>query len=314
MRALVFGATGYVGGHVAARLARSGWTVTGFARTADGAGRVAALGAAPVVGDVDDAPFVRRLARAHDVVVWAAQLMVDHEQRFITRLIADLEVTATTLVFVSGTGVLSERTDGFWSENAFAEDEPFAPRRQLAARVESERLVRQAAERGLRTLCLRPPLIWGDGVSSVIADLYHSARLTGAVCYVGPGLNGYSNVHVEDLVDLIELALAKGAAGALYHCVSGEANFRMMAETIAARLGAPARSVGLDEAERIWGRAALLIVFAASSRSRCPRARDELGWRPDPARLDFLGECLNPAFAQPAERGRRSWEPPAPTR
>jgi nucleoside-diphosphate-sugar epimerase len=314
MRALVFGATGYVGGHVTARLARSGWTVTGFARTADGAERVAALGAAAAVGDVDDAPFIRRLARAHDVVVWAAQLMVDHEQRFITRLIADLEGTATTLVFISGTGVLSERTDGFWSENAFAEDEPFAPRRQLAARAESERLVRQAADRGLRTLCLRPPLIWGDGVSSVIADLYHSARQTGAVCYVGPGLNGYSNVHVEDLVDLVELALAKGVAGALYHCVSGEVNFRMMAETIAAHLGLPARSVGIEEAERIWGRAALLIVFAASSRSRCLRARDELGWRPDPARLDFLGECLNPAFAHPADRGRRSWEPPAPRR
>jgi nucleoside-diphosphate-sugar epimerase len=314
VRALVFGATGYVGGHIAARLARSGWTVTGFARTPDGAERVAALGAAPAVGDVDDAPFIRRLARAHDVVVWAAQLMVDHEQRFIARLLADLEGTATTLVFISGTGVLSERTDGCWSENTFAEDEPFTPRRQLAARVESERLVRQAAGRDLRTLCIRPPLIWGDGVSSVIADLYHSACQTGAVCYVGPGLNGYSNVHIEDLVDLVELALAKGAAGALYHCVSGEVNFRMMAETIAARLGVPARSVGIDEAERIWGRAALLIVFAASSRSRCPRARAELGWRPDPARLDFLGECLNPAFAQPAARGRRSWEPPAPPR
>jgi nucleoside-diphosphate-sugar epimerase len=311
MRALVFGATGYVGGHVTARLAASGWLVTGFARDPAGAGRVAALGATPALGDVDDAPLIRRLARAHDVVIWAAQLMVDHEQRFMTRLLGDLAGTGKTLFFVGGTGVLSERTDGLWSERTFAEDEPFEPRRQLVARVESERLVREAAGRGLRTLCVRPPMIWGDGVSSVIADLYHSARQTGAVCYVGPGLNGYSNVHVEDLVDLVELALERGASGALYHCVSGEVNFRMMAETIAAHLGLPARSVEPEEAERIWGRAALSIVFAASSRSRCPRARDELGWRPDPTRLDFLGECLNPAFAARTERGRRSWEPPA---
>jgi nucleoside-diphosphate-sugar epimerase len=311
MRALVFGATGYVGGHVAARLVRSGWTVTGFARNAAGAERVRALCAEPAVGDLDDAELIRRLAAEHDAIIWAAQLMVDHELRFITGLLQALEGAGKTLLFVSGTGVLSERTDGFWSENTFAEDEPFEPRRQLTARIESERLVRAAAERGVRTFVVRPPLIWGDGVSSVIADIHHSARETGSVCYLGPGLNMYSNVHVEDLVDLMELALAKGVSGALYHCVSGEVNFRMMAEAIASRLGVPARSVDLEEAERIWGRAALLIVFAASSRSRCPRARAELGWRPDPARLDFLAECVNPAFVAQTDRAQRSWEPPA---
>jgi nucleoside-diphosphate-sugar epimerase len=313
MRTLVFGATGYVGGHVVARLAGAGRAVTGFARSAAGAQRVRALGAVPALGDIDDADFVLSLAREHDTIIWAAQLMVDHEQRFISALLAALEGSGKTLVFISGTGVLSERTDGFWSEKTFAEDEPFEPRRQLIARVESERLVRAASQRGVRTFCVRPPLIWGDGVSSVIADLHHSARQTGSVCYLGPGLNGYSNVHIEDLVDLIELALEKGVSGALYHCVSGEVNFRMMAQTIAQGLGLPARSIDLEEAERVWGRAALLIVFAASSRSRCPRARDELGWRPDPARLDFLGECLNPAFVQQAERGRRSWEPTSAT-
>ncbi|WP_375397616.1 NAD-dependent epimerase/dehydratase family protein [uncultured Sphingomonas sp.] len=306
MRILVFGATGYVGRHVVARLVTAGHDVTGFIRNPADAALVETQGARAVAGDVA-APATIALFADHDVVVWAAQLMLEDERRFVEAALAALADTGKTFLFTGGTSLISERTDGDWSENSFAEDDAFESRRQIAARLDTERLVRAAGGPGLRTICLRPPLIWGNHAIKPIADLYHSARETGAVCYVGRGLNCYSSVHVDDLADLYALAIERGVSGALYHSVSGEVNWRMMAETIAAHLGVPTRSIGFDEAAAIWDRFTALIVFASCSRSRSPRARAELGWAPDPARLDLLGECLHPRFQTAEERGLSSW-------
>lgn len=188
--------------------------------------------------------------------------------------------TGKTFLFTGGTGLISERTDGDWSEHSFAEDDAFVPRRQIAPRLETERTVRAASDRGLRTMCLRPPLIWGNHAIKPIADMYPSARETGAVCYVGRGLNCYSSVHVEDLADLYLLALEKGVPGALYHSASGELNWRMIAETIAAELGVPTRSITFEEAAALWDRFTALIVFGSCSCSRSPvRAPNSAGRR-----------------------------------
>jgi nucleoside-diphosphate-sugar epimerase len=218
-----------------------------------------------------------------------------------------LQGSGKTFLFTGGTSLLSEFTSGAWSEASFAEDEGFPPRRQIAARLATENAVRAASGPGLRTVCLRPPLIWGGAPIKAIADLYHSARETGAVCHVGSGLACYSNVHVEDLAELYALALEHGRARALYHSVSGEVNYRQMAETVARRLGVPTRSVGMAEAEALWDRFTALIVYGSCSRSRSPRARTELGWKPDPARLDILAECANPAYAGAGSRQLSSW-------
>jgi nucleoside-diphosphate-sugar epimerase len=145
-------------------------------------------------------------------------------------------------------------------------------------------------------MVVRPPLIWGHGFNNVIRALYDSARQTGAVCYMGAGLNLYSNVHVDDLAEVFRLMLEKGQSGALYHAVSGEACYRWMAERAAQELGVATRSVTFEEGERIWGRFLALIAFSMCSRSRCPRTRTDLGWRSHPDRRDILEEVANPAF------------------
>lgn len=310
MNVLVFGATGYVGRHVTRRLVAERHRVTGFVRDDGGAQAMAALGADCVRGSLDDMPAVLRLLPDFDAVLWIAQLMLDAEAEVVAALLDALAGTGKTFVFTGGTSLISERTDGDWSENTFAEDEPFEPRRQIALRLQTENAVRAANGAGLRTLCLRPPLIWGGEPIKIIADLHHSARVTGAVCYIGRGLNCYSNVHVEDLADLYALALAKGVGGALYHSVSGEVNYRQMTEAVAAHLGVPTRSIGFDEAVEIWDKFTALIVFGSCSRSRSPRARRELDWTPRADRLDILAECANPYYLEAAGGGARrlsSW-------
>jgi nucleoside-diphosphate-sugar epimerase len=228
--------------------------------------------------------------------LFCPQLQLQPEQAVVRALLDSLAGTGKTFIFTSGTGVLSQRTDGAWSEDSFAEDDPFVPSKYVGVRCETERMVRAAAEHGVRAMVVRPPLIWGNGTNNVIKAIYESARKTGAVCYMGAGLNLYSNVHVDDLAEIYRLAIEKGIAGALYHAVSGEENYRSMAERAARVLGVKTRSVGFGEAKTLWGDFLALIAFSMCSRSRSPRSRLELGWQPRVDRLDILEEVSNPAF------------------
>jgi nucleoside-diphosphate-sugar epimerase len=305
MQVLVLGATGFLGGAVARRLVGRGFPVSGLARSAEAAARLEAAGVAPVVGDLDgDLGTIVAASASADAVIFAPQLLLEPEHTAVSALLDRLAGTGKTFIFTSGTGVLGQRTGGDWSPDTFAEDEPFTPARSIARRVETETLVRAAVDRGVRGIVMRPPLIWGPGDHGHVAQVYRSVARTGAACYVGRGLNCYSNVHIDDLARAYELALTNGTAGALYHTVAGEIPNRWIAEAVARDLGVETRSLTLEEAFEVFGKFSALIVMGASSRSRSPRARDDLGWAPE--HLDMLSQIGEPrlrALAQGAAVG-----------
>ncbi|WP_225032087.1 hypothetical protein [Paraburkholderia sp. XV] len=129
--------------------------------------------------------------------------------------------------------------------------------------------------------------------------MYRSVGLTGAACYIGSGLAAYSNVHSADLARLFSLAIELGKAGSLYHAVAGEIPYRWIAEAVARDLGVKTRSLTMDEAAEVFGPFGALLQ-SACSRSRDPRTRTELGWKP--TQLDLLSEIGEPrlrALADP---------------
>ena len=292
--AFVIGATGYIGGHLARRLCAAGWRVVGFARSQAGATLLAGFGIEPMLGQIEDISALARQARAADVTIFAPQLDPELEQATVTALLEGLHGSGRTIVFTSGTGVLGQRTGGTWHEDAYAEDDDIPFSRLTQRRIEVERAVRAAAGQGMRTLVLRPSAVWGHGFHSVAERLLSSFVKTGSVCYIADGTNCYSTVHIDDLVDLYLLAIEGGTSGALYHAVSGEMNNRCIAELLALRLHCFTRSIDMDEAIEIWGKFSTLIVLSVSSRTRCPRSRNELGWRP--VRLDVVDALLSGAL------------------
>jgi len=298
MKILVIGATGFVGSYAAQHLAVQGHEVLGTCRSAEGGVQVSALGATPVMVDLEQIDEICTLVREADATVYAAQLLLEPEHQTVTAMLDALEGTGKTFLFTSGSGVVSQKTDGAWSEDTFAEDDPFVPSRWLVRRTETEKAVRDAASRNIRAMVVRPPMIWGNGRCGLIRAFHASAVTDGVVSYVGSGLNLYSNVHVEDLAELYRLAIERGTAGALYHCVAGEVSHRALAEKVAAVRNIASRGVDFAEAERLWGRFFALIIMSTCSRTRSPRARTELGWQP--RHLDMLSDVGHPAYLETA--------------
>ncbi|ADB33136.1 NAD-dependent epimerase/dehydratase [Kribbella flavida DSM 17836] len=299
-KVFVIGATGYFGGVLARHFVSEGHQVSGSARSHEAGAALAADGIAPVIGDLDDAiDSLLTAVRESDVVIYAAQVAFEREPWVVEQLSSALAGTGKTLLFTSGSGVFMKDNRGEWSSEVLAEDDPFEPSALMADRVEAERAVRAATDRGVRSMVVRPPVIWGPGDNGQVARVYRTVATTGAACYVGPGLAAYSNVHSADLARLYSLAIEKGAPGALYHAAGGEIPWRWIAESVARDLGVQTRSLAIEEADEMFGPEATMI-YSASSRSRDPRSRAELGWKP--VHRDMLTQVGEPrlrALAQP---------------
>lgn len=295
MNVLIFGASGYLGSHVARRLVDAGMRVTGISRSTAGDAKVVEAGGQPLRGDLADPAPLLDAAAACDAVIYTAQLDLQAEFDFLSVLTARVSGADKALIFTSGTGVLSQRTDGEWSEDTFAETDHFVPSKYIGFRHVTENLVLAAGWSGaMRAMVVRPSMIWGNGGCGHIARFYQDAREYGEVGYLGRGLNLYSNVHVEDLAELYLLALQKGVAGALYHAVAGEVNNRTIAQAVAGDAGVPVRSLTFAEAVERWGKFETLIGMGVCSRSRAPRSRAELGWHP--RNPDLMSDIGHPAY------------------
>ncbi|WP_067510154.1 NAD-dependent epimerase/dehydratase family protein [Actinoplanes sp. TFC3] len=291
MNIFVIGATGFVGGALARHLVGSGHRVAGLARTEPAAAALVAGGVDPVAGDLDTRRSTMiQAARRADAVIYAAQPDPAQETAAVEELTRTLNGTGKTLIFLSGSGVLLQRTGGDWSQDTFAEHDPFIVEPLAESRKAAEDTVLGAAAGGLRAMVIRPGLIWGPGDHGHVSMIYQSVAATGSACYVGPGLNTYGHVHIADVTRLFTVALEKGQAGGLYHAVAGEVPNRWIAERVASDLGVATRSITAAEASRVWGDFGALVM-AASSRLRAVTARGELGWNPEHTdMLSMIGE------------------------
>jgi nucleoside-diphosphate-sugar epimerase len=295
MTIFVFGANGYLGSHVAAELLANGYRVAGLARSDELGAQLRARGIKPVAGLMTDADLLRRIAHDHDGVVFAPVVPFEEEGPALATLFAALKGSGKPFLFTSGTGVLSiPAQDGAWHQESFSEDDPYIARHWLSLRVETENMVRAAAQDGMRAIVMRPPQIWGNGGSKQVPAIFESVQTTGTACYIGAGLNLYTHVHVEDLARQYRLAIEKGTAGALYHAVAGEVNWRTLAEAVALVMHCETRSVSYAEACDIWGEMYADLFFAVSSRSRSLRGRADLGW--EPTQFDLVDDIRNGSY------------------
>ena len=285
MKILITGASGYIGGSVAAALLASGHTVKGLVRSAERAQAVRALSIEPVVGTLSDASLLAQSAREADAVINAAN---SDDRGAVEAMLPALAGSGKLFVHTSGSSIVGDLAGGERGDAVYEDDTPIRPLPGKAARVAIDRLVLDSAKNGVRAVVICPTMIYGRGrgvhrESVQVPRLISLARKHGVGRHVGRGDNIWSNVHIDDLVSLYALAFEKAPAGAFYYAENGENSYRELAQAISRMLGFGGRTkpMPIDEAVAEFGEVAAQFSYGSNSRVRALRARRELGWRPE---------------------------------
>ncbi len=284
MKVFVTGATGYIGGSVSDRLVDSGYQVLGLVRSEEKAKLLKARGIEPVLGALDNSDVLTRAARWSDGVIHAASA---DSQGVVEVFVAALAKSGRVLIHTTGSGIANDQADGEYAAKTYITEDTYfeaVPFRQ--ARVKMNRFVREAGiDQGIRTVVICPSMIYGQGRglqgdSDQIPKLIAFSKQAGAGVYFGKGLNRYSNVHIDDLVDLYVLAIEKAPSASFFFAENGEASFKEIAELIASTqgLGGKTVSIAIDTLIAQFGDAGRFGV-AANSLVRASNAR-RLGWNP----------------------------------
>ena len=189
------------------------------------------LGIEPVIGMLTSQRLLAEEARRAEAVVNTAN---SDDPAVVEAILPALEGSGKPYIQTSGSSVIADRAGGEPSDRIFHEDTPFEPLPERAGRAAIDRLVLSYGQRGVRSCVIRPTLIYGRGMglnpnSIQVPRMMALAKAKGRPLYIGRGLNVWSNVHLDDIVDLYLLALEKAPPGSLFYAENGEASMREVA-------------------------------------------------------------------------------------
>lgn len=282
MQVFLTGATGIIGSAVFDAMIKGGHRVTALARDPEKAERLLAKGATPIIGELGLPKTYIDAVKAADAVVHAA---MESSPRGIAKEQQALETMLSALTQASqadGKSRVFVYTSGIWvigrSGKAAEEDTPLDPPPHVEWRPAHEEMVLSAFSGTLRTVVVRPGIVYGGG-RGIVADLIKDA-LNGLIRVVGPGKNRWPCVYDHDLGDLyVRIIEAPTAAGVIH--ATDEADERVMdiVEAIAAQVPQrpDIRNMPMTEARKKLGTYA--DALALDQKVRSPKAR-ALGWQP----------------------------------
>jgi nucleoside-diphosphate-sugar epimerase len=285
MRVFVTGASGHIASAVIPELLNNGHQVIGLARSDASAEAVATLGAEVRRGDLDDLAGLSAAAAESDGVI---HLAFKHEAMrsgdFMSAIEADMAVIQAigeTLIgtdkpFITTGGTLMLAMGGVTGRPGAEDDRvPGGPR------VDAENYTVGLGAQGVRSSVVRlSPMVHSDldhhGFTHALIDF---ARENGVAAYTGDGSNRWPAANTHDIGVLYRLALEKGPAGSIFHGV-GDTGIprKLIAETIAGKLGIDTKSVTAEEAPQYLG---FLVPFAGlDNPTSNDKTREVLGWEP----------------------------------
>jgi nucleoside-diphosphate-sugar epimerase len=261
-------------------LLRANHQITALVRTPQAADVLASRGVTPVLGDLKTVKSYRPAADGFDSYIHTAAdsspKREETDRRSIEVLMAAAAGRAKTspcsFVYTSGIWVLGSNAQPM-DETAHAN-----PGQLLAWRPSHEQLVLESAAPNLRTVVIRPGIVYG-GNRGIVSDLLKNA-LNGLIRVIGTGENHWPLIYDRDLADLYVRAATSPEAGGIYHAndeadetvntvVEGIVNHMSMHPDV--------RHVPLEEGRKKLGPYA--DALALDQRVRGPRAR-ALGWAP----------------------------------
>ncbi len=270
MKVVLTGATGFVGGALARRLAAEGMDVHALTRPSSDRSRLAGVPVTFHSGDVtmpggldglfDGATWVIHaagmLGRAGVSEATYRRVNAEGVRHLLAaadaawragRTAADLRVLQVSSVGVVGPMTSDElrvtsdealNSSLVTRHSSLDETSPLAPSNPYErSKALAEGYAAGFAAGGLPLVVARPEFVYGPGDVHVLG-LFRAIQ-RGVFFYIGDGQNLCHPTYVEDMVDGMLACLRRGAPGRVYHIVGPRPlPFRELAETIAAALGA----------------------------------------------------------------------------
>jgi nucleoside-diphosphate-sugar epimerase len=288
MRVFVTGASGHIASAVVPELLKSGHQVVGLARSDASAEAVAALGAEVHRGELDDLDGLRQAASEAEAVI---HLAFKHEAlltgEFMAAVNSDMLATRAlgeTLIgtdkpFVTTGGTLMLAMAGITGPGGRVGTED--DQSEGGPRTDAANYTLALARQGVRSSVVRlSPMVHSEldhhGFTHALIGF---ARDNGVAAYTGDGSNRWPAVNTHDIGVLYRLAVEQAPAGSTLHGV-GDTGIprKVIAETIAGKLGVETKSITDEEAPQYLG---FLAAFAGlDNPTSNDKTRHLLGWEP----------------------------------
>jgi nucleoside-diphosphate-sugar epimerase len=285
MRVFITGASGHIASAVIPELLNNGHQVLGLARSEASAEAVTALGGEARRGDLDDLDGLAAAAAESDGVI---HLAFKHEAMLTGDFLGavDSDLAATRAIgealidsdkpFITTGGTLMLAMAGITGRPGNEDDQSAG-----GPRVDAANYTIGLAAQGVRSSVVRlAPMVHSDlDQSGFTHALIGFARENGAAAYTGDGSNRWPAANTYDIGALYRLALEKAPAGSTLHGV-GDTGIprRVIAETIAGKLGIESKSVTDEQAPEYLG---FLAAFAGlDNPTSNEKTRSLLGWEP----------------------------------
>ncbi|MDA0565903.1 NAD(P)-dependent oxidoreductase [Streptomonospora sp. S1-112] len=242
MDVFLTGGSGFVGQHIITRLLADGHAVRALARSPEAARRVERAGATPVRGDLADlvdpagAPAGgARPARdwlaaldGSEAVIHAAARMAfwgpdagferDNHRPTVALFTAASAAGVKRFVLISAAAV---STDG--RPRPVVVDETTPTGRPMIAygrvKLTTERALARTPTPGMALVTLRPPFIWGSGMTTLRETAESAAD--GGFAWIDDGRHVMDFVHVENLATATAAALDRGRDRGVYYVTDG---------------------------------------------------------------------------------------------
>lgn len=262
-RVLVTGATGFIGGALAERLARDeGASVLGSGRSLGKAEHLREHGVELRAADLQDAPAMAALCDGVEVVFhvagWLgtrrdglAEALNVHATEALVRAAAERGVRRFVLLssvaaYGVPAGVMTEETPL----------QPVQPYEYGATKARGDLRARElGVELGIEVVVIRPGMVHGPGADNWTADMAKLVK-SGTPVLFGDRGHAYT-VYIDNLIDLVLLAAVGGQAGAAYNAVDAVMPWRRFFGFYADLVGRPLRRIP-------WGLARVLAVVAGA--------------------------------------------------
>ena len=286
MKIFLTGGSGYIGSAVALALKKAGHDVLALVRSEAKGEALKKAGVKLAVGELGNPAGYAgaawgRAAFVHVAQDWSAQgPELDRRTISSARDLLRGQVGAT-FIYTSGCWVQGP-TDGVADEST-----PAKPARAVSWRPAHEQAALEMARDGIRSVVVRPGIVYGGARGGIPAMFFGTALKHGAAQTVGAGENHWPLVHIDDLAELYVRLVERAPAGSVYYAADASRLTQREIAEAAARAAGKDGKIQPQQPDGTPYQEALTLDQQISSE----KARNDLDWRP--RHESFVGEAAH---------------------